>query len=248
MKMMECPDCLTLVIPSENGECPACRSKLPEHFESLAQSEAPWTPELPEPIDEPVTLARFIDPLEAEMARNCLEASGIRAFLTDTRTLGMAWQLSNALGGMKLEVSSRYLTRAQAILDEQLHSSASDIHDLEEQAINMEAVSELDHDEIQYEYDQGEEAFHEDEYTNDNPEEDVIREPTEREIYAVSAFRSAIFGIIFIPLQLYTTYFIFVVLSSNERLEGSVRNRFYLAIAINLAYCLTIALLIRYSL
>jgi hypothetical protein len=62
------------------------------------------------------TVATFGSPVEANLARNQLEAAGIKAFLADEETVGMVWPLTNALGGIQLQVGDRDAKEALAIL------------------------------------------------------------------------------------------------------------------------------------
>lgn len=57
---------------------------------------------------------------EAHLARVQLESAGIRAFISNEQTLGMAWHLGNALQGAKLQVAEVDLERAAGILEEQI--------------------------------------------------------------------------------------------------------------------------------
>lgn len=66
--------------------------------------------------DELKTVATYTTPIEADMARNRLEASGIRAFLGDDQTVGWLWHLGTALSGVKVLVAERDLPRAREIL------------------------------------------------------------------------------------------------------------------------------------
>ena len=68
--------------------------------------------------DRLATVATFRSPVEANLARNRLEAAGIEAFLADEETVGMVWHLTNALGGIKLQVGDRDVEEALAILAE----------------------------------------------------------------------------------------------------------------------------------
>ena len=55
--------------------------------------------------DKLVTVTSFGNVVEAEIARNALEAAGVRAFLEGEATVGNMWHLGNALGGVKLQVA-----------------------------------------------------------------------------------------------------------------------------------------------
>lgn len=62
------------------------------------------------------TLLRFSTVHEAEVARGLLEAAGIEATLLDTAITGMAWHLSPALGGVRLQVRPEDREAALAVL------------------------------------------------------------------------------------------------------------------------------------
>lgn len=53
---------------------------------------------------ELITIARFLRVDDAEVARSALEGSGIKAFLTDTHSVGNRPFLSPAMGGVRLQV------------------------------------------------------------------------------------------------------------------------------------------------
>ncbi|MBT4485730.1 MAG: hypothetical protein HOC71_18840 [Candidatus Latescibacteria bacterium] len=50
------------------------------------------------------------------MARNRMEAEGISTFLADVETVGVAWHLGPAVGGVKIRVQSEYVELAQSVL------------------------------------------------------------------------------------------------------------------------------------
>lgn len=64
-----------------------------------------------------VTITTFDMPTEAHLAKNLLEANGLTAFLADEFIVGIAWHLSNALGGIKLQVPETEAERAIATLE-----------------------------------------------------------------------------------------------------------------------------------
>ena len=63
-----------------------------------------------------VTVATFSLPTAAEAQKLLLEHEGIRAFLADDNLVGMNWFLSNAVGGVKLQVAASDAERAREIL------------------------------------------------------------------------------------------------------------------------------------
>ena len=63
-----------------------------------------------------VTIAQCNLPAEAHAMRVRLEAAGIPVFLADELTVAMDWLLSNAIGGVKVQVPERYVPRATRLL------------------------------------------------------------------------------------------------------------------------------------
>jgi hypothetical protein len=63
-----------------------------------------------------VTVAVFLSPHEAGMAKGELEAYGIPAFAADEFAIGANLLLSNALGGIKVQVPANYVDEARKIL------------------------------------------------------------------------------------------------------------------------------------
>lgn len=64
-----------------------------------------------------ITLRTFDNPLAAHMARNHLAEAGIRAFLANEGFVSTAWHLSNAAGGIHLQVGVEDAPRAAALLE-----------------------------------------------------------------------------------------------------------------------------------
>jgi hypothetical protein len=65
-----------------------------------------------------VTLQHFRDIPEALLAKGMLESAGIKCLLADGNLVRMDWLLSNAIGGVRLQVDKQELEAARAILDE----------------------------------------------------------------------------------------------------------------------------------
>jgi hypothetical protein len=64
-----------------------------------------------------VTIRRYRDLSEAIVARCLLESSGIEVNLRDENLVRLEWQISNLIGGIRLEVESKDEADAIAILD-----------------------------------------------------------------------------------------------------------------------------------
>jgi hypothetical protein len=64
-----------------------------------------------------VTIRRYRDLSEAIVARSLLESSGIEVNLRDENLVRLNWQISNMIGGIRLEVESKDEADAIALLD-----------------------------------------------------------------------------------------------------------------------------------
>jgi hypothetical protein len=64
------------------------------------------------------TIARFYDLPLAELAKLKLESESIPCFLQDANMVGIAWQYSFAVGGVRLKVPEEFATNAKEILNE----------------------------------------------------------------------------------------------------------------------------------
>jgi hypothetical protein len=66
--------------------------------------------------DDLVTVASFPDASEADLARQRLELEGIRAFVIGAQAAGVMPYLTGAMGGVRVQVEPKDLTRALEIL------------------------------------------------------------------------------------------------------------------------------------
>lgn len=63
-----------------------------------------------------ITVAKFSMPAEAHIAMAKLSSAGIDSFLKDEAVIQLDWTLSNALGGLRLQVHEEDYEDAHAIL------------------------------------------------------------------------------------------------------------------------------------
>jgi hypothetical protein len=75
------------------------------------------SPEEPPPQNL-VTIRQFRDLPTALLAKGALDSAGIAAFLADTNMVRMDWFISNAIGGVKLQVREENVAEANSILDQ----------------------------------------------------------------------------------------------------------------------------------
>jgi hypothetical protein len=67
-----------------------------------------------------ITLRRYRDLSEAIVARGVLESAGIFCFLKDENLVRLEWQISNFIGGIRLQVGALDVEGAEAILQESI--------------------------------------------------------------------------------------------------------------------------------
>jgi hypothetical protein len=86
----------------------------------------------PPTIDEPVTpevlpgfitIRRYRDLSEAIVARSLLESAGIPAYLRDENLVRLEWQISNFIGGIRLQVDRADETAAIELLNQPIPDS-----------------------------------------------------------------------------------------------------------------------------
>lgn len=65
-----------------------------------------------------VTIRRYRDLSEALVARSAVESAGIFCFLKDENTIRLDWQISNMIGGIRLQVAAVDAEAAEAVLNE----------------------------------------------------------------------------------------------------------------------------------
>jgi hypothetical protein len=65
-----------------------------------------------------VTLRRYRDLSEAIVARSMLEAAGIAAWLRDENLVRLEWQISNFIGGIRLQVDLSEAEAAEELLSQ----------------------------------------------------------------------------------------------------------------------------------
>jgi len=141
-------------------------------------------------------IASFTSVGEADVARGLLESAGIPCQLGDEATIGIAWHLSNALGGVKLLVDSTQADEAKRLLAEGLSPLSDD-----ELAAEAGATSE----------------------PSSPVEARAAEEAEPADALAQRAFRTAIIGFVLFPfvVHLYSIY----LLIRLDRVRGTLSSR-----------------------
>lgn len=80
---------------------------------AIAKTE---TPAAPEYAGDYVTIARFLNAIEAQVVYSCLDNAGIPAILADAQMVQSNAFLAPILGGARLMVPARHVSEAKAVL------------------------------------------------------------------------------------------------------------------------------------
>lgn len=149
--------------------------------------------------DRLVTVGTFENVFRAEYAKSLLEDEEIQATVADAEFVSMAWYLSNAVGGIKVQVWEADAERAKHILERDLpnvEDEPLDDNELARQALEGER-----------------EVYDEDEEYEPVPEQtpqeiEPVEHPNEadREYLARRSFMIAWCGLLLFPLSFYAFY------------------------------------------
>jgi hypothetical protein len=158
--------------------------------------------------DRLVTIATYQDPVAATLAKNYLEHEGIASILIDETTIATDWMLSGAIGGVKLQVAVLDVERAEMLLER---------IDAEREQDAPPPVPPT--------------AVAAQELAEDLQAEQADR--AEINQLADRVFRTAVFGLILWPLQLYALYLLLAIWLSAEKVSPDRRWKVWAAACMN---------------
>jgi hypothetical protein len=106
---------------------PEARSALATEFalRNLKFDEPPAPVDSSSEYRELVTIHRYRDLSEALVARAVVESAGIYCFLKDENLVRLDWQVSNFIGGIRLQVAAEEVEAAEAILSQPVPNEIS---------------------------------------------------------------------------------------------------------------------------
>jgi len=171
-----------------------------------------------------VTIATFHDPIAAAMAKNYLEGLGIPSELFDEESVATGWVLAGALGGIKLQVEAIHAERAEMLLEqvqeERAKADAEGASHAPEHAIATQEIAE--------------------ELRADREDQAPINQATDR------LYRTAVFGLVFWPLQVYTLYLLAEIWSMDATISPDRRWKVWASIALNIPIVAAAAILLTW--
>jgi hypothetical protein len=187
--------------------------------------------------DKLITIATFGNAVEANLAKNRLETAGIRAFLADADTVDMAWQLTGAVGGIKLQIPVGDEEVALSLLEKPLeavsHRASGRPRRKTRKVIKLTAITR---DGVRVATEPAPEADEEDDdaFFSEDEDDEEEEETSEIDQVAERAWRGALIGILFLPIQLYVFGLLLHVIFSREKPSPALRWKVVAAAAINL--------------
>jgi hypothetical protein len=176
--------------------------------------------------DDLVTVATFDNAVAARLAFNHVREAGLPAVLLDENTVAMDWLLSNAIGGIKIQVNSKDVARARQLIDDhQRQNEAADgepapvTDEMDVESMDALALASAPEDVVSEE---------------DGPDVEEMPPLSSREQLALYARRGAFLGILFPPIEFYVLYLVIKVFVSDEPLGARYRNMSLVAAVIML--------------
>jgi hypothetical protein len=175
-----------------------------------------------------ITIETFENVMHARLVQNYLEGAGIRSVLSDEFMVSNFWHLSNAVGGIKLQVAEENFEQACDLLDdiENRHRSQSpEPDDASSDEANTTAGNETD-------------ANHSADISPKKPnaadEGDEDDEPplNAREENVERALRTTIISYIMPPVLFYAAWVLMDVWQSDLPLRPAIRRKLYRTIGL----------------
>jgi hypothetical protein len=148
-----------------------------------------------------VTVASFDQAVKARLAENVLKAAGIPVAVADETIVAMDWLLSNAVGGIKVQVWEEDAERAVAALERELGENGEKLGPVDEEWLAAEAEAAGREDGVEPE---PEPAAR----TPDPKPAEGGAAPSPRDEFAQRAFNAAFLGLPLPPVALYAEYLI----------------------------------------
>ncbi|WP_202921541.1 putative signal transducing protein [Anatilimnocola aggregata] len=159
--------------------------------------------------------------MQAHLAKNQLEEAGIRCVLADEVMVSMYWHLSNAMGGIKLQVAEEDLERAAGVLDA-LEQKRRDGDADDDQSAASERQAQAADDEPLAESKVG------------DPDDEEEPRLNEREQNVERAYRATLVGFMLLPVQFYATWLLLSVWQADDPIRPALRRKLRWAIALNI--------------
>jgi len=183
-----------------------------------------------------VTVATFDQSAQARLAQNAIQSAGIQATVNDESLVAMDWLLSNAVGGVKIQVWEEDADRAVEVLEGQFGADGAGF-----------GAAAIDPEELASE---AEAAGRDEPASGIEPRASEPEPPTEyaneREEYARRLVFTSLLGLVLFPVAVYAVYLLLNAAFGQGEL--SARGRFNLVLGGLMAFSGMIELVMVYQL
>jgi hypothetical protein len=169
-----------------------------------------------------ITMATFDDAVAAALAKNYLESEGIPALLHDESSVATDWLLSNAIGGIKLQVALHHLERAEFLLERISGRNRAD--NLPHEEAMPEAIAAPDK--------AAQIRAKQQEMEEEQRAEEIDRMPCN--LLVDRLFRATVMGFLFIPLQFYAIWLLLQAFGALDDVDPRRRWKFWVSIFLNI--------------
>jgi hypothetical protein len=175
-----------------------------------------------------VTIATFDEAPKARLAQNALQTAGIQSTVADETLVAMDWLLSNAVGGVKVQVRDEDAERAVEALNEAFGEDGSG-SPIDMTQLAAEAEAELSEDEPPQDP------------SEDEDEPPPAAESYSREDYARRMVFASLLGVLFAPVSLYAFYLLLNAIFTEGELSSRGRINLWIGGAFTLSILLWMA-------
>jgi hypothetical protein len=190
------------------------------------------------------TIATFLTPEDAEVARLALEVEGISTSMEGATTVGMVWYYGNAAGWVKLQVAETDEARAREIFARKVEIADAGGSDRVCPKCGVELPAGFEvcwscQAPVDAEQEAGPSTHAAVPTRMDAGDEEVAEETDAGDELAWRALRAAVFGIFFCPplLTFYSGWLFLRLALGDQKLSPKGNRNFYVAIFIDLAVC-----------
>ena len=174
--------------------------------------------------DRLVTIATFQAPAAAALAKNFLDSEGIPAVLFDEDTIATDWMLAGAIGGIKLQVAAIHVERAEMLLTQIETERKEEDADDEPMPTSAIATQEIAED-----------------LRSEGEDREPINQLTDK------LFRTAVFGLVFCPLQFYALFLLTEIASAEGKVSPNRRWKLWVSLPLMLISLTMMAFLVMPS-
>lgn len=172
------------------------------------------------------TIATFWMPVEAQLAKQLVEAEGIPSVLQGYETVSSDWLLGNAIGGIQLQVPEHRMQQAISALSEAGPFGKRSL---------LQPVTPTDH----------EQEMDASESDPDPYDDEPLAPQTEREAQIDRFYKSSIVSWVFFPFSVYSFYVFLRIKIDDQPISPAYEHRLWMGALMQLPSLILVILILR---